>query len=180
MRENTYNNDNYLLLKADSEVSIIKDIEQQQNYLFDSQKAFLKNISFNDISYTIKLDYQKYYNQVLSIKTKTEKIIKIKLSLYYDKAKDKIFVNEDNEELLEKIDTAIENYNEEYNKLKKHLEYFKDNYNIEYKEDTIIKLINKFYDARYIIKILNSYYDNSIEYDYILDLETLITILKML
>lgn len=180
MRVNTYNNDNYLLLKKDSEVSIIKDIEQQQDYLFDSQKAFLKDISFNDISYKIELDYQKYYNQVLSIKTKTEKIIKIKLSLYYDKLKDKIFVNEDNEELLEEIDTAIENYNEKYNKLKKHLEYFKDNYNIEYKEDTIIKLINKFYDARYIINILNCYYSNSIEYDYILDLETLMTILKML
>lgn len=180
MRVNTYNNDNYLLLKKDSEISIIKDIEQQQDYLFDSQKAFLKNISFNDISYKIELDYNKYYNQVLSIKTKTEKIINIKLNLYYDKAKDKIFVNEDNEELLEKIDTAIENYNEEYNKLKKHLEYFKDDYNIEYKEDTIIKLINKFYSAKYIINILNCYYNNSIEYDYILDLETLITILKML
>ena len=78
MRVNTYNNDNYLLLKKDSEVSIIKDIEQQQDYLFDSQKAFLKNISLKDISYTIELDYNEYYNQVLSIKTKTEKIINIK------------------------------------------------------------------------------------------------------
>lgn len=176
---NFYNDNNYLLLTTKSDKSIIDNIESR-DYLTEEQKSFFKKIGLNDISYKIEIDYNNYYNQIAIVKTNTNKIIKLSFRLYYDKQNNKIFVNAENEDILFTFDYSIDNYNSEYNRLKKYIENIKENYDITYNEDTIIKLSNKYDNARDIINIIDCYYNNCKEFAYTLNFESLIETLNIL
>lgn len=176
---NVYNDNNYLLLTTRIDKSIIDNIESR-DYFDEDQKRFFKSVGLNDISYKIEIDYNSYYNQIAYVKTNTNKIIRLSFRLYYDKQNNKIFVNAENEDLLSTFDYSMNSYNDEYNKLKKYIENIKANYDITYNEDTIIKLSNKYHNARDIIDIIDCYYNNCKEFAYTLNFESLIETLCIL
>lgn len=148
--------------------------------LSSKQKRFLNKLEFSNVEYDLIYDCQEYLKQKVILTTKEDKKVNVYLYVAYDIDKQKHFVDEKNSNILSKINDAVEDYNEHLEHIKKRIRELNNYYEItmDYKEETLIKLLNA-YDCQYIRVFIDNYYKIASETNTLLTLEQLVDTLDL-